>query len=129
MIRCKNIESLPQAVNDKTTNLLEHACMEKWDGLYSSNTVSKKSHQHGKRKGTHHEQSTRKINRQGKTVPVLLLRALKYHLKIITSGYFFPKCKKSVVCGYFSTISKEGSRRCIRKIRQNFLYARGVIDE
>ena len=32
-IQCKNTESLPQAGNDKTTNLREHTCKAKWDGL------------------------------------------------------------------------------------------------
>ena len=31
--RCKATESLPEAGNDETTNLQEHACKAKWDGL------------------------------------------------------------------------------------------------
>ena len=62
-IQCKTTESLPQAVNDKTTNIREHTCKAKWDELQSRDTVSNKYHQHLIIKGTHHEQSTRKINR------------------------------------------------------------------
>ena len=31
-IRYKSTERLPQADNDETKNLQEHACKEKWDG-------------------------------------------------------------------------------------------------
>ena len=80
-----------------------------WDGLKSRDTVSNKSRQHGWSKGTHHEQSTRKINgqekwwgchdgkqenkRRRKTVPVWLLRALTYHLKGMPYRAFLPKRK------------------------------------
>ena len=40
MIQCKNTERLSQAGNDKTTNLQEHNCKAKWDGLHSMDTVS-----------------------------------------------------------------------------------------
>ena len=56
MIRCKNTESLPQAGNDKTTSLHGNTCKERLDGLYSRDTVSKKPHQHGRGKITHHNQ-------------------------------------------------------------------------
>ena len=55
-ILCQENESLPQAGNDQTTNLQEHACKEKWDGLWYSNKVSNNSHQHVRGKRTHHEQ-------------------------------------------------------------------------
>ena len=32
-IRCKVTESFPQAGNDEITNLREHACKAKWDGI------------------------------------------------------------------------------------------------
>ena len=41
MLRCKNTERLPQAGNDKTTNLQKHTCKAKWDVLYYRDTVSK----------------------------------------------------------------------------------------
>ena len=41
MIQCKNTEILPQAGNDNTTNLQEHTCKAKWDGLQYRDTVSK----------------------------------------------------------------------------------------
>ena len=37
--KCKATESPPQAGNDETTNLREHACKAKWDGLLSIDTV------------------------------------------------------------------------------------------
>ena len=89
MIRCKDTESLPQAGNRKTINVREHTCKENWDGLYSRDTVSNKYHQHGHIKGTHHEQSTRKINVQEKTVTVCLLIALTHHLKGLYYISFF----------------------------------------
>ena len=69
-IRCKWTESLPQAGNDETTNSREHACKAKWDGLYSSDTVSKYYRQHGRGKRTHHEKSTGK--EATKALPVWL---------------------------------------------------------
>ena len=56
IIQFQKTEILPQAGNDKTTNLKERNCKAKWDGLYSRDTVSKKSHKHGQSKGTHNEQ-------------------------------------------------------------------------
>ena len=47
MIRCKNTDLLPQAGNDKTTNLQEHICKEKWDGKQSGDTVSNNYYQRG----------------------------------------------------------------------------------
>ena len=58
MIRSKTNESVPQEGNGKTSNLREHTCKVKWDGLYSRDAVSKKYHQHGRGKSTYHEQST-----------------------------------------------------------------------
>ena len=72
-IQCKNTDSLPQAGNDKK-KLQEHNCKSKWDGLYSTDTFSNKSHQHGLIKVTHHEHSTSKINRQKRMVPVWIIR-------------------------------------------------------
>ena len=74
MIQCKATESLPEAGNDETTNLREHACKAKWDGLYSWDTVSNKSRQHGRGKRTHHYQST--VKEAIKAVPVWLHQAL-----------------------------------------------------
>ena len=84
MIRCKITESLQQAGNDKTTSLREHTCKVKWDGLYSKDKVSNKSHQHGQGKITHHEQSTGKETT--KAVPVWLHQELTSYLKGFSCG-------------------------------------------
>ena len=53
--------------------------MEKWDGLYSRDTISNKSHQHGRGKIIHHEKLTRK--EATKAVPMWLHQALTSFLQ------------------------------------------------
>ena len=84
MIHCKATESLPQAGNDETTNLREHACKAKWDELQSRDTDSKNSYQHGRGKITHHEESTGK--KETKAVLVWLHQALTSYLKGFPCG-------------------------------------------
>ena len=83
--------------------------------------VSNKSHKHIQSKGTHHEQSKRKINGQEKTVLVCLLIALMYHVKEMPYMALLTKRKKGLGYGYLSTIGKKASRRFIRRIRENLL--------
>ena len=55
------------------------------------------------------------------------------HLRITSKespiGIFYHNAKKDLGDGYFSTVGKEGCRRFIGRSRENFIYARGVIDE
>ena len=87
MIWYKYNESLPQAKHNKTTNIREHPCQTNWDGLHSQNTLWKESHQHGWRKITHQDQSTRKAQGR-KAVPVWLHKALMDYLQ----GFPFGGC-------------------------------------
>ena len=121
MIRCRKTESLPQSGNDKTTNLRQHTCKVKWDGIYSRDTVSNKSHQRGRSKGTHYEKSTRKINWQEKMVPVWLLRALTYHLKGIPHKAFLPKRgKKALWKGISQQEVKKVAEDALSEADKNF---------
>ena len=75
--------------------------------------VSNKSHKHIQSKGTHHEQSKRKINGQEKTVLVCLLIALMYHVKEMPYVALLTKRKKGLGYGYLSTRGKEGRIICM----------------
>ena len=128
-VRYKNTASLPKVGNDKTTNLRKHTCKAKWDELYSRDTVSKNYHQHGRSKGTHHEQSNRRINGQEKTVPVWLLRAFTYHLKGLPYRAFLPKRKKKPWIWVFLNKRRRRQQQMHYQKQKKYIYFRGVIDE
>ena len=94
MIQCKNTEILPQAGNDKTTNLQEHNCKAKWDGLHSMDTVSNIFINTDEAKALTMNNQPEKSTDKQKTVLVWLLQSLMSYLKRIPCKDFFTKAQK-----------------------------------
>ena len=78
--------------------------------------------------------STWTINQENqqtrKLVPVWLLRALMYHLKLMPYRAFLPKRKKKVLeMGFSQYEAKKAAEDKVSRIREKMIYARKVIDE